>query len=61
MNMTAKTNGFHFKFMVQTLIIIFYSFATRRRGSIILKYQRFKPSGWKDIAISFFEKNLVPF
>jgi len=57
MNMTAKINGFHFKFMAQTLIIIFYSFATRRRcGSIILKYQRFKPSGWKDIAISLFEK-----
>ena len=66
MNMTAKTKCFYFKFkgnvfMPQTLIFVYYIFATRCRRPLILKYQRFKPSGWKDIGISIFDKNLVPF
>ena len=55
--------AFHFKFkgnefMPQTLIFIF---ATQCRRPLVLKYQRFKPLGWKDIGISMLEKNLVPF
>jgi len=64
MNMTEKTNGFLWfkgnEFMPQTLIFIYYVFATRCRRPLILKYQRFKPSGWKDIGISILDKNLVP-
>ena len=55
--------AFHFKFngnefMPQTLIFIF---ATQCRRPLILKYQRFETSGWKDIGISILDKNLVPF
>ena len=49
------------EFMPQTLIFIYYIFATRCRRPLILKYKRFKPSGWKDIGISMLEKNLVSF
>ena len=57
---------FHFKFkgnefMPQTLIFNYYIFATWCRGPLILNYQKFKPSGLKDIGISRFEKNLAPF
>ena len=66
MIMKVKTNGFSFKFkgdafMPQTLIFNYYIFATRCRRPLILKYQRFKPSGLKDIGISIFDNNLVPF
>ena len=52
----------HFKFkenefMPQTLIFIYYTFTTRFRRQLIWKYTRFKPSGWKDIGISIFDKN----
>jgi len=55
--------AFHFKFkknefMPQTLI---FTFATQCRRPLVLKYQRFKPLGWKDIGISMLDKNLVPF
>ena len=55
---------FHFKFkenefMPKTLIFIQYIFATRCRRPLILKYTRFKPSGWKDIGISKFEKKTL--
>ena len=62
MLMTAKTIGiFHFKlegneFMPQTLIFIYYTFATQCCRPLILKYTKFRTSGWKDIGISQFEK-----
>ena len=52
--------NFKFKgneFMPQTQIFIYYIFATRCRRALILKYQKFKPSGWKDIGICIFDKS----
>ena len=54
---------FHFKFkgnefMPQTLIFICYIFAALCLRPLILKYTRFKPSGWKDIGFSIFEKKI---
>ena len=62
--MIANNNVFHFKFtgkefLPQTLIFIYYIFAIRCRRPVILKYHRLKPSGWKYIGISIFDKNLV--
>ena len=44
--------------MPQTLVFIYYTFTTRFRRQLIWKYTRFKPSGWKDIGISIFDKKL---
>jgi len=57
---------FHFKFkgkefIPQTLVFIYYIFATRCLRPLILKYERFKPSGWKDIGISIFKNKLSLF
>jgi len=42
--------------MPQTLIFIYFIFATRCHRPLILKYKRFKPLGWKYLGISIFEK-----
>ena len=40
--------------MLQTLICNQYILATQRRRPLIIKYQRFKPLGWKEIGIRIF-------